>query len=45
MRFRLILRQRSCDHEYEFLRREPCETYTGYCEQCRKCGRIVQVPQ
>lgn len=43
--FRKILDERECAHEYEYLEREPGETYTGYCEKCVKCGRIVQIPQ
>ena len=34
-----------CEHEWEYMERRPGETYTGYCEKCRKCHEIVQVPQ
>lgn len=34
-----------CEHDWQYLEREPGETYTGYCERCAKCGEIVQVPQ
>lgn len=34
-----------CNHEWVYMERKPGETYTGYCEACLKCGRIVQVPQ
>jgi hypothetical protein len=32
-------------HEWEYMERQPGETYTGYCERCVKCGEIVQIPQ
>lgn len=34
-----------CEHEWEYLEREPGETYTGFCERCVKCGEIIQVVQ
>lgn len=34
-----------CEHDWEYLEREPGETYTGYCERCAKCGEIAQVVQ
>jgi hypothetical protein len=34
-----------CDHDWEYMEREPGETYTGYCERCKNCGEIVQVVQ
>lgn len=35
----------ACEHDWRYLERKPGEDYTGYCEQCSKCGEIVQVPQ
>jgi hypothetical protein len=36
---------REGEHEWEYVEREPGETYTGYLERCKRCGLIVRVPQ
>lgn len=36
----------ACEHpQWEYLERQPGETYTGYCERCTNCGLIQQIVQ
>lgn len=38
------LRERRCDHDWQYDHEESQGPWTGYIESCTKCGAICQVP-